>query len=62
MNPTCPNCHTPAGDYNYLRRQYYCKNRTAPCYGLRFVAAAKGKRLFPEDLSKLAKAPQPPAP
>jgi hypothetical protein len=59
MNPTCPNCHAPAGDYNYLRRQYYCQNRTAPCYGIRFVADARGKRIFPEDLIKLAKARQP---
>ena len=59
MNPTCPNCHAPAGDYNYIRRQYYCQNRTASCYGIRFVADAKGKRIFPEDLLKLAKAPQP---
>jgi len=59
MNPSCPNCHAPAGDYNYLRRQYYCKNHTAPCYGIRFVAATKGKRIFPEDLIKLAKVQQP---
>jgi hypothetical protein len=59
MSPTCPNCHAPAGDDNSLRRQYYCQNRTAPCYGLRFVADARGKRLFPADLRKLAHAPQP---